>query len=134
MAKQEFTVADIEAAHNNVKSGSDFPAYIRELINMGITGFETYVFDSHTVYQGEGGFNVRSESQYGALQIAGTTNVSLFKQYLKAHQEGQSDYFTFCRQCAETGIERWIVSMKEKTCTYYDKAGNNILQEQIPVV
>ncbi|WP_350068626.1 DUF1398 family protein [Imperialibacter sp.] len=29
-------------------------------------------------------------------------------------------------------IEKWIISMDQMTCTYYDKAGNEILMEQIP--
>jgi len=55
-----------------------------------------------------------------------------FTHYLKIHQQGKTDYSTFCSHCAETGIERWFASLDEMTCTYYDKAGNKILQEQMP--
>jgi uncharacterized protein YbcV (DUF1398 family) len=34
--------------------------------------------------------------------------------------------------CAAFGIEKWQVSIKNMTCTYYDKTGNKILVEEIP--
>jgi uncharacterized protein YbcV (DUF1398 family) len=34
--------------------------------------------------------------------------------------------------CAASGIDKWKVSMEKMTCTYYDKAGNEILAEAIP--
>jgi len=33
--------------------------------------------------------------------------------------------------CAMFGIEKWAVRMDEMTCTYYDKAENEILVEEI---
>jgi uncharacterized protein YbcV (DUF1398 family) len=59
-------------------------------------------------------------------------NLEQFKSDLKAHQQGKTDYPTFCRDCAKSGIEKWIVSMNQMTCTYYDKAGNDLLTEIIP--
>jgi uncharacterized protein YbcV (DUF1398 family) len=56
----------------------------------------------------------------------------MFNHYLKIYQQGEIDYFTFCRHYADTGIEKWFVSLDEMTCTYYDKAGNKILVEPIP--
>jgi uncharacterized protein YbcV (DUF1398 family) len=66
------------------------------------------------------------------LNIADASNKTAFEHYLKIHQQGETDYFTFCSHCAETGIEKWFVSIDQMTCTYYDKAGNQILVEQIP--
>jgi uncharacterized protein YbcV (DUF1398 family) len=34
--------------------------------------------------------------------------------------------------CATLGIEKWEIGMDKMTCTYFDKAGNEILVEQIP--
>jgi len=127
-----FTVEQIDKAHEKVKSGADFPTYIKEIKQLGVTAFETWVHDSHTVYFGSHDFQTESQPQYESLTIADSSNSDKFIQYLKIHQEGQTDYFTFCRHCAETGIEKWFVSLDEMTCTYYDKAGNNILVEQIP--
>ncbi len=127
-----FTVAQIEQAHDKVKSGADFPGYIQEIKQMGVTAFETWVIDSHTEYMGNDGFRTRSEPQYGELAIADRIDTEKFGHYLKIHQQGETDYDTFCRHCAETGIQKWFVSLDTMTCTYYDKAGNKILVEAIP--
>jgi len=50
------------------------------------------------------------------------------------HQQGKTDYATFCQDAADAGVEKWTVDMREMTCTYYDKAGNNLVTETIPVV
>ena len=127
-----FTVKQIDKAHEKVKSGADFPKYIQEIKQMGVTAYETWVNDSHTEYFGKNDDQTKSRPQYENLSIADNSNSEKFRQYLKIHQHGETDYFTFCKHCAETGIEKWVVSLTEMTCTYYDKAGNEILVEKIP--
>jgi uncharacterized protein YbcV (DUF1398 family) len=127
-----FTVEQINQAHEKVKSGADFPKYIQEIKQMGVTSFETWVTDSHTEYFGENNYQTKSLPQYENLTIADSSNREKFCRYLKIHQQGETDYSTFCRHCAETGIEKWFVCLDEMTCTYYDKAKNKILVEQIP--
>ena len=60
-----FTLERIKAAHSKVKSGADFPAYVQELIVLGVINYETYVADGHTDYFGKNGFTISS----GASQI-----------------------------------------------------------------
>ena len=127
-----FTVEQIEQAHRKVKSGADFPEYIQEIKKLGMTGFETWVKDSHTEYFGLNNFTTKSPSKYDELIISENSDKEKFKTRLKEHQQGNTDYFTFCKDCAETGIEKWVVSLTEMTCIYYDKSGNEILVEQIP--
>ena len=127
-----FTVEQIELAHEKVKSGADFPKYIQEIKQIGVTAFETWVKDSHTEYFGENGYQTKSQPQYENLLIANDSDKEKFSHYLKIHQQGETDYFTFCKQCAETGIEKWFVCLDEMTCTYFDKAGREILVEKIP--
>ncbi|PWK26607.1 uncharacterized protein YbcV (DUF1398 family) [Arcicella aurantiaca] len=127
-----FTVEQIELAHSKVKSGADFPKYIQEIILLGVKSFETWVFDSHTEYFGDNNFQTTSEPQYETLIIAENSNAELFTSKLKSHQKGETDYFTFCKDCAETGIEKWIVDLEKMTCTYFDKANQEILVEIIP--
>ena len=127
-----FTIAEIKAAHAKVKSGADFPAYIKDLKSLGVTGYTTYVSDGHTVFHGTDETHITSEAKYGTLHINAQTNAEKFKERLKAHQMGQTDYPTFCNDCAVTGIEKWVVDITGMTCIYYDKANNKILTEQIP--
>jgi uncharacterized protein YbcV (DUF1398 family) len=56
----------------------------------------------------------------------------VFKEELLAHQQGKTDYPTFVRMCAETGISTWEVNIEKLTCTYFDIEGNLVLTEQIP--
>jgi len=127
-----FTVEQIDKAHEKVKSGADFPNYIQEIKQMGVTAYETWVNDSHTEYFGKNDYQTKSLPKYENLTIADSSNSEKFRLYLKIHQQGETNYFTFCKHCAETGIEKWVVSLTEMTCTYYDKAGNEILVEKIP--
>lgn len=127
-----FTVAQIEQIHNKVKSGADFPGYIREIKQLGVAAYETWVSDSHTEYFGKDGFQTGSAPKYAPLLIAEAIEKERFSGYLKIHQQGQTGYYTFCTHCAQTGVERWVVSLDKMTCTYYDKAGNEVLVEQIP--
>jgi uncharacterized protein YbcV (DUF1398 family) len=127
-----FTVDQIKSAHSKVKSGADFPKYIQDIKNLHVMAFETWVIDSHTDYFGANDYRTSSLPMYIDLVVAHTSNKTKFERYLKIHQQGQTDYLTFCKHCAETGIEKWFVCLTKMTCTYYDKAGNEILIEQIP--
>jgi uncharacterized protein YbcV (DUF1398 family) len=127
-----FTVEQIKTAHSKVKSGADFPAYIKEIKTMGVTHYEAYVIDGHIDYHGAGGHIAQVPAKYSPLIIASSPDRERFKAELKAHQQGQSDYLTFIGSCATYGIEKWEVCMEKMTCTYYDKAGNEMLTEAIP--
>lgn len=127
-----FTVAQIEAAHSKVRSGVDFPKYIQEIKTLGVTGFETWVTDSHTRYFGADGYQTSSDPMYTPLSIAEATDKTTFTDRLKIHQQGQTDYLTFCKDCAATDIEKWRVDLGKMNCTYFDKAGQEVLVERIP--
>ncbi len=127
-----FTIVQIKAAHSKVKSGKDFPNYIKDLKKLGVTNYETFVSDGLTNYYGEHDYKATSPAWYDALTIAETANTLRFKTDLLAHQNGKTDYTTFCKDTSNAGIEKWIVCMQKMTCTYYDKAGNSILAEEIP--
>src|SRR5690606_39381050 len=101
-----FTITQIKEAHNKVKSGADFPKYIQEIKALGVTAFETWVIDSHTVYFGVNNFQTASAPMYEALEIATSSNKEQFKNYLKIHQQGQTDYQTFCNDCARSEERR----------------------------
>ena len=127
-----FTIDQINEAHAKVKSGADFPNYIQDLIKLGVTGFETYVADGHTVYFGKDEVRIQSEATYTALKLADESDKDQFQEDLKDHQQGKTNYQTFCLDCAWSGVEKWVVDMSKMTCTYYDKAGNEMLAEAIP--
>lgn len=127
-----FTVEQIEQAHSKVKSGADFPKYIQEIKQMGVIAFETWVKDSHTSYYGKNEYQTASKPKYDLLTLSKNSNKEQFSTYLKTHQQGKTDYYTFCKHCAETGIEKWVANLDTMTCTYFDCTGNKILVEPIP--
>jgi len=127
-----FTIEQIKASHSKVKSGADFPAYIRDIKKSGVTYYETFVSDGHTDYYGTDNYKISTTAKYDTLKITETSNTEQFKADLKIHQQGLTNYLTFCNDCAKSGIEKWDVCMDKMTCTYYDKAGNEILIEEIP--
>lgn len=127
-----FTLEEIKAAHAKVKSGADFPDYVQDLIQLGIIFYETHVTDGHTDYYGEANFKVTSGPVYDKLIIAAKSDRVSFQDDLKAHQRGLTNYMAFCNDCARSGIAKWTMDIKQKTCTYYDLSGNEILTEKIP--
>lgn len=127
-----FTIEQIKSAHSKVTSGADFPAYIKEIKGLGVTYYEAHVADGHVDYYGANGYIAKAPAKYEPLIIANMCNEKQFKSDLKAHQNGKTDYPTFCNDAAKSGIEKWIVSMKEMTCTYFDISGNIVLVEEIP--
>lgn len=127
-----FTLQQISEAHSKVKTGADFPRYIQEIKSKGVISFETWVSDSHTEYFGRNNYRIISPSQYSELSIAESSQKDLFIHFLKKHQQGETDFHTFCGHCAEAGIERWVVDLEQYTCTYYDSLGVEILVESVP--
>ena len=127
-----FSLDQIKEAHSKVKSGADFPEYIRDLKKLGLTHYEIFVQDGCANYYGTSNYKVTSPAKYDVLIINGELNKEQFMIDLKAHQNGKTDYLTFCNDAAISGIEKWIVSIDEMTCTYYDKMRNNVLTETIP--
>lgn len=128
-----FTVEQLKTAHSKVKSGADFPAYIKELKALGVTHYETYVSDGHTDYYGDEAYLAKVPAKYESMAIAENQKTQEFKAELLAHQQGKTDYLTFIQMCAETGIHKWEICMNRMSCTYYDKAGNEVLVEEIPL-
>lgn len=128
----EFELKEIKEAHSKVKSGADFPNYVQDLIKLGVKKYDTYVCDGHTLYFGDNNYQIQSEPKYSELDIANIGDNEKFRHYLKIHQQGQTDYPTFCNHSAEAGVEKWTIDMSEMTCTYYDKSGNKMLEEIIP--
>lgn len=127
-----FTVEQIKMAHGKVKSGADFPSYIKEIKALGVTHYETYVNDGHIDYHGGDGYTVKVPAKYAPLEITDIAKIEEFKTELIAHQQGKTDFLTFIKMCAQFGIEKWAICMDQMICTYYDKAGSQILIEKIP--
>jgi len=127
-----FTIAQIQEAHSKVKSGADFPKYVQDLIGLGVLSCDVFVCDGHAEYRGKDGYVVKSEADYSDQKLAADCNAEKFRNYLKIHQKGETDYLTFCKHAAETGVDKWTVNHQKMTCTYFDLLGKEMLVEKIP--
>lgn len=128
-----FTIEQIKEAHSKVKSGADFPNYIQNLIILGVKGYDTYVNDGKVQYFGVNNYSVASDEKYDEIKIATSANKERFIEFLVMHQDGQTDYITFCNHSGQCGISRWRVDIIEMTCTYYDLSDSEILIEKISI-
>lgn len=128
-----FTLEQIKEAHSKVKSGADFPNYIQDLIILGVKGYDTFVNDGHVQYYGVNNYSVTSDEKYDVITIAASANKERFIEFLVMHQDGQTDYLTFCNHAGQCGIARWRVDIIEMTCTYFDQSDAEILIEKISV-
>ena len=128
-----FTIAQIKEAHSGVKSGADFPAYIKDLITLGVKGYTTLVNDGHVEYFGADNYRVVATETYNTITVAPAANKERFIEFLVMHQDGQTDYLTFCNHAGQCGIAKWSVNIIEMTCTYFDQSDAEILIEKIPI-
>lgn len=128
-----FTIEQIKTAHSKVKSGADFPAYIQEIKTVGVDAYEHFVADGHIHYYGTNDFTISAAAKWAPIEVAETSSAEKLKHSLLIHQQGQTDYPTFCKQSAEAGVEKWVVDIIKMVCTYYDKAGSEMVIEIIPM-
>lgn len=128
-----FTLEQIKAAYDQVQTGDDFPIYIQNIIQLGVKGYDTIVSDGRVRYYGDDEVQVSTEKKYETIAVAPVANKERFIEYLVMHQDGQTDYFTFCQQAAQSGIATWRIDIIEMTCTYFDINNNPIIIENIPL-
>jgi uncharacterized protein YbcV (DUF1398 family) len=127
-----FTIEQIRAAEAKIKSGADFPNFIQEIKAMGVIRNDVFVINGMSVYYGDDDHTVQSAPAYEDLIIEETSSVDDLKEALKVHQNGATDYMTFCRQVAVAGVEKWVTDLNEMTVTYLDSAGNEMVVEHVP--
>lgn len=127
-----FTIQQIHDAFAKVKSGADFPQFVQDLKALGIHYYENYVADGSTQYIGANGFSVTGEAKYTPLAVTAESSAEALKNAITIHQQGATDYPTFCEQAAQAGVEKWTTHMLQNTVTYYNQAGEALLVEPIP--
>ena len=127
-----FTKEQIEIAHNKVKSGADFPVYVKEIKALGIISHEVLLLDGTWIFKGVYGQVVRFKRSLESITVSTQVFPEKFKQILTMHQNGETDYRTFCVQAGEAGVERWISDFRYMTVSYLDSYGNVVDIEPIP--
>ena len=129
---KKFTLEEMLAAHAKTKTGADFPKYINEIKALGLVTYDFFVKDGVVVYHGENGYEVKGNPKYGPLVISKTANAEALRHTIAIHQQGQTDFITFCNQAAEAGVEKWVIDTSHMVCNYVDLNGDILVSEPIP--
>ncbi len=122
----------IHDAFKKVSSGADFPQFVQDLKSIGVTYYDNYVADGRTIYYGTNHYTVDGETKYASLIVNTNSSADKLKHSISIHQQGQTDYPTFCMQAAAAGVNKWTTHMIEMTVTYLDKQGTTLTVEPIP--
>jgi uncharacterized protein YbcV (DUF1398 family) len=127
-----FTINQIKAIHSKVKSGADFPAYVQELKELGLTHYDMFVKNGQGIYYGANGFKISGNAAYPEKIVLETPSKEKLLHALTIHQQCQTNYLTFCEQAANAGVEKWATYVVGGEVIYYDKQGNEMVTEAIP--
>lgn len=129
-----FTLEQIHTEARKVKTGADFPKFINELKKIGINRSDVFVMDGMAIYYGKDNQTVETGAAYENLLISEKASSDTLKKALKSHQQGKTDYSTFCKQAAEAGVEKWIIDLNEMSVSYFAMDGKILVKENIPKV
>ncbi|MXV15750.1 DUF1398 domain-containing protein [Hufsiella ginkgonis] len=127
-----FTLQQVKEAHGKVKTGADFPAYVREIKGLGLLTYEFRVADGSVTYFGGNRYRVTDHARYEPLTINKVASADELRHVIAIHQQGQTDFLTFCRQAAAAGVEKWTVDTGKMVCSYLDKQQRVMVAEPIP--
>jgi uncharacterized protein YbcV (DUF1398 family) len=126
-----FNVEQIDDLHDRLGSAKTFAEYVRALKALGVERYDSYLADGHSEYFGQGGYRVVSPPEHDVLPVAETGQRETFLEHLGRHERRETTYLEMSRGLAQSGIEKWTVDADRMTMTFYDKAGIEMLVEQI---
>jgi len=130
--KHMFTLEQLKAAHAKVKTGADFPRYIQEIKALGLVTYIYNVADGSTAYYGDNNHQMSAPAIYPAKVINTEASADQLRHTIAVHQQGQTDFLTFCTQAAAAGVKQWVIDTVKMACIYQDINGNNMVVEPIP--
>ena len=97
----QFTLEQINQAQKN--NNYNFPKLIEEFKKIGVDYFITSVKDGNTDYF-DAENDVFSTDGHQDFLVSDNVNKEIFAKRLKLHQNGKTDFQTFCQDCAENGV------------------------------
>jgi len=126
-----FTIEQINDLHARLGSAKTLPEYVRALKGLGVERYDSYLADGHSEYFGQAGQKVVSPPVHEVLAVAEISQRETFLQHLVRQERRETTYVEMSRGLAHSGIEKWTVDTARMTMTFYDKAGTEMLVEQI---
>ncbi len=58
----------------------------------------------------------------------------MLRHIISIHQQGKTDFSTFCEQVAAAGVKQWVIDTERMLCIYEDIDGKEMVAESIPDV
>ncbi|HCV0555546.1 TPA: DUF1398 family protein [Staphylococcus aureus] len=126
-----FTLSEIQQAHQQF-TGVDFPKLFKAFKDMGMTYNIVNIQDGTATYVHQSEDDIVTSSVKNNHPVAPSSNQSIVQDVLTRHQQGQTDFETFCNEMAEAGIYKWHIDIQAGTCTYIDLKEQAIISELIP--
>ncbi|HHC5944100.1 TPA: DUF1398 domain-containing protein [Staphylococcus aureus] len=126
-----FTFSEIQQAHQQF-TGVDFPKLFKAFKDMGMTYNIVNIQDGTATYVHQSEDDIVTSSVKSNHPVAPSSNQSILQDVLTRHQQGQTDFETFCNEMAEAGIYKWHIDIQAGTCTYIDLKEQAIISELIP--
>ncbi|HGO3634761.1 TPA: DUF1398 domain-containing protein [Staphylococcus aureus] len=126
-----FTLSTIQQAHQQF-TGVDFPKLFKAFKDMGMTYNIVNIQDGTATYEHQSEDDIVTSSVKSTIPVAQKSIKTMVQNVLTRHQQGQTDFETFCDEMAEAGIYKWHIDIQSGTCTYIDLKEQAIISELIP--
>ncbi|HCY8516661.1 TPA: DUF1398 family protein [Staphylococcus aureus] len=126
-----FKLSAIQQAHQQF-TGVDFPKLFKAFKDMGMTYNIVNIQDGTATYVHQSEDDIVTSSVKSNHPVAPSSNQSIVQDVLTRHQQGQTDFETFCDEMAQAGIYKWHIDIQAGTCTYIDLQEQAIISEVIP--
>ncbi|HCX9555940.1 TPA: DUF1398 family protein [Staphylococcus aureus] len=126
-----FKLSAIQQAHQQF-TGVDFPKLFKAFKDMGMTYNIVNIQDGIATYVHQSEDDIVTSSVKSNHPVAPSSNQSIVQDVLTRHQQGQTDFETFCDEMAQAGIYKWHIDIQAGTCTYIDLQEQAIISELIP--
>ncbi|HEI1464403.1 TPA: DUF1398 family protein [Staphylococcus aureus] len=126
-----FKLSAIQQAHQQF-TGVDFPKLFKAFKDMGMTYNIVNIQDGTATYVHQSEDDIVTSSVKSNHPVAPSSNQSIVQDVLTRHQQGQTDFETFCDEMAQAAIYKWHIDIQAGTCTYIDLQEQAIISELIP--
>lgn len=126
-----FKLSAIQQAHQQF-TGVDFPKLFKAFKDMGMTYNIVNIQDGTATYVHQSEDDIVTSSVKSNHPVAPSSNQSIVQDVLTRHQQGQTDFETFCDEMAQADIYKWHIDIQAGTCTYIDLQEQAIISELIP--
>jgi uncharacterized protein YbcV (DUF1398 family) len=124
-----FTLEEIQAIHDELKNG--LPEFVQKLGAVGVRRYVTYISDGHSIYFGPDNLSLTSAPVHEPLAVSRSSDREQALRSVERHERNLTDYLTFSKELADSGVETWIVDIREGTIKFCDMTGKSMLEQTI---